>query len=148
MHAIAGLYRRAVQQVGCETCYCRVVDSVWMHSGGPIQFLGDAVLMARAGVVSLLVGQAEGTPGGTPEQARDQLITDVIGLRRAADLLETRADVDRSAGMLLPFPSYFNPPGTIRACLIRMRKISSMQPRGPRNLSGMTMATISTTSPP
>ena len=67
---------------------------VWMHSGGPIQYLGNAVLMAKAGAVSLLVGQAEGTPGGTPEQARDQLITDIIGLRRAADLLETRNDVD------------------------------------------------------
>ena len=67
---------------------------VWMHSGGPIQYLGNAVLMAKAGAVSLLVGQAEGTPGGTPEQARDQLITDIIGLRRAADFLETRDDVD------------------------------------------------------
>jgi dienelactone hydrolase len=67
---------------------------VWMHSGGAMQFLGDAVLMAKAGAVSLLVGQAEGTPGGTPEQARDQLITDIIGLRRAADVLESRSDVD------------------------------------------------------
>jgi dienelactone hydrolase len=70
---------------------------VWMHSGGAIQFLGDAVLMAKTGAVSLLVGQAEGTPGGgTPEQARDGLITDVIGLRRAADLLEARDDVNPS----------------------------------------------------
>jgi dienelactone hydrolase len=69
---------------------------VWMHSGGPIQFLGDAVLMAKAGAVSLLVGQAEGTPSGSTEQARDQSITDVIGLRRAADLLEVRDDVDPS----------------------------------------------------
>ena len=69
---------------------------VWTHSGGPIQFLGDAILMARAGAVSILVGEAEGTPGGTPELAKDQLITDVIGLLRAADVLETRSDVDPS----------------------------------------------------
>jgi dipeptidyl aminopeptidase/acylaminoacyl peptidase len=67
---------------------------VWMHSQGAIGFLGNAVLMARAGAVSLLVGEAEGLPGGTAEQARDQLIADVIGLRRAADLLETQTDVD------------------------------------------------------
>jgi dienelactone hydrolase len=67
---------------------------VWMHSGGAIQFLGDAVLMAKLGAVSLLIGQSEDTPSGTPEQARDQLILDVIALRRAADILEARNDVD------------------------------------------------------
>jgi dienelactone hydrolase len=69
---------------------------IWMHSSGPIQFLGDAVLMARAGAVSLLVGQAEDTPGGTAEKARDQQIIDIIGLRRAADVLQAREDVDPS----------------------------------------------------
>jgi len=69
---------------------------VWMHSGGAIRFLGNAVLMARAGAVSLLVGEAEGLPGGTAELARDQLIEDVIGLLRAADLLQTQSDVDPS----------------------------------------------------
>ena len=69
---------------------------VWMHSGGAIRFLGNAVLMARAGAVSLLVGEAEGLSGGTAEQARDQLIADVIGLRRAADLLGAQRDVDPS----------------------------------------------------
>ena len=69
---------------------------VWVHSGGAIRFLGNAVLMARAGAVSLLVGEAEGLPSGTAEQARDQLIADVLGLRRAADLLEAQGDVDPS----------------------------------------------------
>ncbi|MFN7992916.1 MAG: prolyl oligopeptidase family serine peptidase [Bryobacteraceae bacterium] len=67
---------------------------VWMHSGGALQFMGDAVLMARAGAISLLIGQSEGAPNGTPEQARDQLIYDVIALRRGADILETRPAVD------------------------------------------------------
>ncbi len=69
---------------------------VWMHSSGPIRFLGDAVLMAKAGAVSLLVGQAEDLAGGTAEKDRDQQITDIIGLRRAADLLQAREDIDPS----------------------------------------------------
>jgi cephalosporin-C deacetylase-like acetyl esterase len=68
---------------------------VWMHSSGAMQFLGDAVLMARAGAVSLLV-EAGGLQGESPEQTRDALIADVIALRRAVDLLETRSDVDSS----------------------------------------------------
>lgn len=67
---------------------------VWTHSNGAIGFLGNAVLMAKAGAVSLLVGEAEGLKGGTAELARDQLIADVIGLRRAVDVLQSRADVD------------------------------------------------------
>ena len=66
---------------------------VWMHSSGPMEFLGDAVLMARAGAVSVLV-EAGGIQGESPEQARDALISDVIALRRAVDLLEARNDVD------------------------------------------------------
>ena len=69
---------------------------VWMHSQGAIDFLGNAVLMAKAGAVSLLVGEADGLKGGTAELARDQLIADVIGLRRAVDVLQSRADVDPS----------------------------------------------------
>src|SRR5580704_4082154 len=33
---------------------------VWMHSQGAIDFLGNAVLMAKTGAVSLLVGEADG----------------------------------------------------------------------------------------
>src|SRR4030095_210191 len=69
---------------------------IWMHSNGSVAFLGNAVLMAKAGAVSLLVGEAEGLPGGTAELARDQLIADVIGLRRAVDVLLSRNDVDPS----------------------------------------------------
>jgi dienelactone hydrolase len=69
---------------------------VWMHSQGAIDFLGNAVLMAKAGAVSILVGEADGLKAGTAELARDQLIADVIGLRRAVDVLQSRADVDPS----------------------------------------------------
>jgi len=67
---------------------------VWTHSGGPRQYLGDAVLLAKAGAVSIVVGEAEDLPGGTSELARDQLIADVVALRRAVDVLENRDDVD------------------------------------------------------
>jgi hypothetical protein len=67
---------------------------VWMHSQGAISFLGNAVLMAKAGAVSILVGEADGLKAGTAELARDQLTADVIGLRRAVDVLQSRADVD------------------------------------------------------
>ncbi|MBV9507119.1 MAG: prolyl oligopeptidase family serine peptidase [Acidobacteriia bacterium] len=69
---------------------------IWMHSSGAIGFLGNAVLMGKAGAVSILVGEADGLPGGTAEQARDQLIADVVGLRRAIDVLSSRDDVDPS----------------------------------------------------
>lgn len=45
---------------------------VWMHSGGSIQFLGNAVLLARAGAVSLLISEAESMPGESAEQIRDR----------------------------------------------------------------------------
>lgn len=69
---------------------------VWMHSGGSIQFLGDAVMLAKAGAVSLLLSEAEGFAGGSAEQIRDQYVAAVIGLRRGVDLLTARQDVDPS----------------------------------------------------
>jgi cephalosporin-C deacetylase-like acetyl esterase len=69
---------------------------VWAHSNGAIGFLGNAFLLAKAGAVSLLVGEADGLPDGSAEQMRDQLIEDVIGLRRAVDILQSRTDVDPS----------------------------------------------------
>jgi pimeloyl-ACP methyl ester carboxylesterase len=71
---------------------------VWMHSGGPTSRMGDAVLMAEAGAVSLLVNPP-GPPGPSvkdPEGWRDHYVQAVIGLRRAIDVLSARADVDSS----------------------------------------------------
>src|SRR5947209_14103021 len=45
---------------------------VWMHSGGAIQFLGDAVLMAKAGAASILLGPAEDLQQDTAEMMRNQ----------------------------------------------------------------------------
>ena len=69
---------------------------VWMHSAGSIQFLGDAILLAKAGAVSLLLSEAEGLPTGSAENIKAQYVAAVIGLRRGADLLAARGDVDAS----------------------------------------------------
>ncbi len=70
---------------------------VWMHSGGSIQFLGDAVLLAKAGALSLLLSEAEGLPDGNADRIKDQYVAAVIGLRRGVDLLASRQDVDPSS---------------------------------------------------
>ncbi len=69
---------------------------IWMHSGGQVSRIGDAVLMAEAGAVSLLVNPP-GPPAPSakdPDGWRDYYVQAVIGLRRAVDLLCARADVD------------------------------------------------------
>lgn len=67
---------------------------VWMHSSGALAWLGDTVLAAQAGAVSLIVNAPEGVAAGTPEGDRDAMIAAVVALRRAVDLLEARDDVD------------------------------------------------------
>lgn len=69
---------------------------IWMHSGGPISRMGDAVLMAEAGAISLLVNPP-GPPAPSakdPEGWRDFYVQSVIGLRRGIDVLAARADID------------------------------------------------------
>jgi len=64
----------------------RMPAIIWMHSSGAMQLLGDAVLMARAGAVSILV--ESGGIRESPEQSREAMIADVVALRRAVDVLE------------------------------------------------------------
>jgi dipeptidyl aminopeptidase/acylaminoacyl peptidase len=69
---------------------------IWMHSGGPISRMADAVLMAEAGAISLLVNPP-GPPAPSvkdPEGWRDFYVQCVIGLRRGIDVLAARPDVD------------------------------------------------------
>jgi cephalosporin-C deacetylase-like acetyl esterase len=71
---------------------------IWMHSGGPISRMADAVLMAEAGAISLLVNPP-GPPAPSakdPEGWRDFYVQSVIGLRRGIDLLAARTDVDKT----------------------------------------------------
>ena len=66
---------------------------IWMHSGGPLNWLGDAVLMAQAGAVSLIIDPpSQGNE--TPQAARESMIDSVIAIRRAVDVLQSREDVD------------------------------------------------------
>jgi len=64
------------------------------------EFLDEAVVLARSGVVSLLVSGPIARPGYvkpkspfTPE-ATDSLVQSVVDMRRGADLLLARSDVD------------------------------------------------------
>lgn len=65
---------------------------VWMHSGGALQWLPDARLLAGAGAVSVIVDPS--SSGESPEAYRDSMIRAVVDLRRAADILSARPDVD------------------------------------------------------
>jgi cephalosporin-C deacetylase-like acetyl esterase len=69
---------------------------VWMHSSGAQAWLGDVILLAQAGAVSLIVNAPGSGANGSPEGDRDAMIAAVVALRRAADVLETREDVDPS----------------------------------------------------
>jgi dienelactone hydrolase len=79
---------------------------LWVHwLGEPsttnrTQFLEEAVSLAPAGVVSLLVDAMWSAPEWyghrVPEQDYDNSIRQVIALRRAMDLLVSRADVDKA----------------------------------------------------
>src|SRR5215467_2028596 len=67
---------------------------VWMHSSGALAWLGDAVSLAQCGAVSLVINAPDAVGAGTPEGDRDAMILAVVALRRAADVLEQRDDVD------------------------------------------------------
>ena len=84
---------------------------IWAHclmKGSPLankdEFLEEAVILARSGVVSLLIDAPQArndwveVKGSTLEQVKQQseaAAHQVIDLRRAVDLLYGRADVDR-----------------------------------------------------
>ena len=80
----------------------------WLMKGSPLankdEFLEEALVLARAGVVSLLIDAPQARndwvegKGNTLEQVKQQseaAAHQVIDLRRAVDLLYGRADVDR-----------------------------------------------------
>jgi cephalosporin-C deacetylase-like acetyl esterase len=67
---------------------------IWMHSSGALAWLGDAVLLAQSGAVSLIVNAPAPNAPGAPEGDRDTMVAAVVALRRAADVLEDRDDVD------------------------------------------------------
>jgi Acetyl xylan esterase (AXE1) len=70
--------------------------------GTRTEFFPEAILYARAGVVSLLVDDLQvrpapyrrTAPGSEPDAVRANFIQSVVDLRRGIDLLRARADVD------------------------------------------------------
>jgi len=70
--------------------------------GTRTEFLPEAVLYARTGVVSLLVDDLDvrpapwrkSAPGSEPEAVRNNFIQSVVDLKRGIDLLRARSDVD------------------------------------------------------
>ncbi|MBA3357437.1 MAG: acetylxylan esterase [Pyrinomonadaceae bacterium] len=81
--------------------FAGVVFGHWGY-GTRTEFLPEAMLYARAGVVSLLVDDLgvrpapwrRTAPGTEPEAVRDNFIQSVVDLRRGIDLLRARSDVD------------------------------------------------------
>ena len=78
-----------------------VVFGHWGY-GTRTEFLPEAMLYARAGVISLLVDDVQvrpapyrrTAPGTEPEAVRENFIQSVVDLRRGIDLLLARSDVD------------------------------------------------------
>ena len=81
--------------------FAGVVFGHWGY-GTRTEFLPEAMLYARAGVVSLLVDDLDvrpapwrrSAPGTEPEAVRNNFIQSVVDLRRGIDLLRARSDVD------------------------------------------------------
>lgn len=81
--------------------FAGIVFGHWGY-GTRTEFLPEAMLYARAGVVSLLVDDLQvrpapyrrSAPGSEPEAVRDNFIQSVVDLRRGVDLLLARSDVD------------------------------------------------------
>lgn len=84
--------------------FAAVVWGHWYWENSPMksrrQFLDEAVVLARSGVVSLLtdgpVARAGYVPDRTPLNAKqfDDLVQQVVDMRRGADLLLARPEVD------------------------------------------------------
>ena len=81
--------------------YAGVVFGHWGY-GNRTEFLPEAILYARAGVVSLLVDDLGVRPapwrrnasGTEPEAVRENFIQSVVDLRRGIDVLQARSEVD------------------------------------------------------
>jgi dienelactone hydrolase len=81
--------------------FAGVIFGHWGY-GTRTEFLPEAILYARAGVVSLLVDDLgvrpapwrRNAPGTEPEAVRENFIQSVVDLRRGVDVLRARSDVD------------------------------------------------------
>jgi pimeloyl-ACP methyl ester carboxylesterase len=69
---------------------------VWMHSGGFFEQLPDAMLLAQAGAISLLIDPIIPDWSAPPESWRESIVLAVVSVRRGIDLLLQRSDIDRN----------------------------------------------------
>ena len=67
---------------------------VWMHSNGFFEQLPDAILLAQAGAISLLIAPITPDWSAPPETWRTSLVQAIVSVRRGVDLLLQRSDVD------------------------------------------------------
>jgi dienelactone hydrolase len=84
--------------------FAAVLWGHWYWENSPMrsrrQFLDEAVVLARSGVVSLLTDGPVARPGYVPDRTPlntkqfDDLVQQVVDMRRAADLLLARPEVD------------------------------------------------------
>lgn len=83
--------------------YAGIVFGHWGY-GTRTEFLPEAMLYARAGVVSLLVDDLDvrpapwrrNAPGSEPDAVRENFIQSAVDLRRGIDVLIARSEVDPS----------------------------------------------------
>jgi hypothetical protein len=79
--------------------YATILRGHWMMDGSPYmnrkEFLAEAILPAKSGVVSLLIDSPMVRPGYKPQDEPLDMRDDVVDLRRGLDLLSSREDVDR-----------------------------------------------------
>jgi dienelactone hydrolase len=67
---------------------------VWMHSSGYFEQLPDAMLLAQAGAVSLLVNPIAPDWGAPAATWHQPMVQAVVSIRRGVDLLLQRTDID------------------------------------------------------
>jgi len=67
---------------------------VWVHSNGVFQQLPDAMLLAQAGAISLLINPIGPNWDQPAETWRGPMIDAVVSIRRGVDLLLQRSDID------------------------------------------------------
>ena len=67
---------------------------VWMHSGGFFEQLPDAMLLAQAGALSLLIDPILPDWSAPAETWREAMVQAVISVRRGIDFLVQRGDID------------------------------------------------------
>jgi acetyl esterase/lipase len=92
--AVASNVRADCLLVAPERVKAKTGAIVWMHSGGFFEQIPDAILLAQAGAISLLIDPIVPDWRAAPETWHSSMVQAVISVRRGVDLLLERSDVD------------------------------------------------------